>query len=168
MPDRISEAYLEVKEVATGEVVTVIEVLSPTNKRAGEGRELYLKKRSAALGSRTSLVEIDLLRTAAPMPIVGAQPSSDYRILVSRGDGRPMADLYPFSLRDPIPRFRVPLKHGDPLEPELDLGRILHDLYEAVGYDLAIDYRDDPEPCLARRTDRAWAARVLRKAGLKR
>jgi Protein of unknown function (DUF4058) len=56
------ERYLEVREVATGEVVTVVEILSPKNKRTGEGREHYLNKRRKVLGSQSHLVEIDLLR----------------------------------------------------------------------------------------------------------
>lgn len=39
------EAYLEVREIATQKVITVIELLSPKNKRPGEGREAYLNKR---------------------------------------------------------------------------------------------------------------------------
>ena len=35
------EAYLEVREIATQKVITVIELLSPKNKCPGEGREVY-------------------------------------------------------------------------------------------------------------------------------
>jgi Protein of unknown function (DUF4058) len=61
----IKERYLEVREVATKELITVIEVLSPTNKRS-EGRSLYETKRIKILTSMTNLVEIDLLRSASP------------------------------------------------------------------------------------------------------
>jgi hypothetical protein len=37
MPEEVREAYLEVWLVETREVVTVLEILSPTNKRPGEG-----------------------------------------------------------------------------------------------------------------------------------
>jgi hypothetical protein len=63
MPWEVKERYLEVREVATKELVTVIEVLSPTNKKAGEGRSLYEAKRIKTLTSMTNLVEIDLLRS---------------------------------------------------------------------------------------------------------
>jgi len=42
MPDQIRETYLEVRS-ATGEVITLVVILSPTNKRTGEGRGLYLR-----------------------------------------------------------------------------------------------------------------------------
>lgn len=44
IPEEVSEGYLEIREVAAGYVVTVIEVLSPKNKRAGTGREKFEKK----------------------------------------------------------------------------------------------------------------------------
>lgn len=51
MPEEIREGYLEIREVATGQVVTAIEVLSPANKRAGKGREAYETKRREVLGN---------------------------------------------------------------------------------------------------------------------
>jgi hypothetical protein len=62
LTEEITERYLEIREVKTGKVITVVEVLSPKNKRVGEGREKYLTKRQKVLNSMTHLVEIDLLR----------------------------------------------------------------------------------------------------------
>src|SRR3954468_6061860 len=45
--DRFRETYLEVRESATGDVVTSIEVLSPTNKLPGRGRREDEEKRAA-------------------------------------------------------------------------------------------------------------------------
>lgn len=83
--EEMQERYLEIREVKTGAVITTLEVLSAKNKRAGEGRDAYLRKRQQVLTSLTHLVEIDLLRAGKPMPIQGNMPSADYRILVSRG-----------------------------------------------------------------------------------
>jgi hypothetical protein len=116
--EEVREAYLEVKEAATQLVITAIEILSPTNKR-GDGRKKYEQKRQQVLSSRTHLVEIDLLREGEPMPIVETVPPSAYRILVSRSDLRPTADLYPFNLPAPIPQFALPLQSGD-REPMID------------------------------------------------
>jgi Protein of unknown function (DUF4058) len=98
LPDEVRETYLEVRETGTDYVVTVLEILSPTNKRLGRGRRLYEDKRMEVLASRTHLVEIDLVRAGEPMPITGHGSASEYRILVSRGDCRPNANLYPFGL----------------------------------------------------------------------
>jgi hypothetical protein len=127
LPDRIREGYLEVRDIATGQVVTMVELLSPTNKRAGEGRRLYEEKRLQVLGTRIHLVEIDLLRGGEPMKMWGDGKDSHYRILVSRADRRPRADLYAFNLRDLIPPFSFPLRPGDE-EPMVALGTLLHAL----------------------------------------
>jgi hypothetical protein len=111
LAEEVTERYLEIREVATGMVVTVIELLSPKNKRPGEGRIAYLRKRTQVLASVSHLVEIDLLRGGQPLPITSSH-ASDYRILVSQADRRPTADLYGFDLQQPIPPFPVPLMSG--------------------------------------------------------
>lgn len=49
MQVEVKERYLEVREVGTHEVITIIEVLSPKNKRKGEGRIAYEKKRQLSI-----------------------------------------------------------------------------------------------------------------------
>src|SRR4051794_1741964 len=56
------EYYIEIVRMPEAEVVTVVEVLSPTNKQ-GDGRGLYSNKRGHLLRtSSVNIVEIDLLR----------------------------------------------------------------------------------------------------------
>lgn len=145
--EEITERYLEIREVKTGKVVTVIELLSPKNKRVGEGRDKYLIKRQKVLDSLTNLVEIDLLRTGKFMPMAEAI-SSDYRILVSRSHLRPEAELYPFNLRESIPQFLLPLQSGD-REPVVNLFEVLKQVYQEAALDLAIDYSQQPIPPLS-------------------
>ncbi|MFQ5595359.1 MAG: DUF4058 family protein [Anaerolineae bacterium] len=159
VPDLIEEGYLEVRDVASGEVVTALELLSPTNKRPGEGRRLYETKRLTILGSLTHLVEIDLIRAYEPMLVYGDGRRSHYRIMVSRSNRRPRADLYTFNVQDQIPAFKLPLRRGDE-EPVVDVGQLLHELYDRAGYDLSVDYRLDPVPALEGE-DAAWAAQLL-------
>jgi len=148
MLEEAREIYLEVREVSTRKVVTLIELLSPKNKRAGVGRKTYLKKRLKILESDTHLIEIDLLRNGKPMPVINQSVSSHYRILVSRSERRPLADLYAFNLPDPIPAFPLPLQAGD-TEPIVDLQPLLHGVYERAGLDLAIDYDRTLPPSLS-------------------
>lgn len=155
MNDEVDENYLEVHEVTTGKLVTILELLSPVNKLHPQGREDYERKRDMVFRSRTNLVEVDLLRAGAPLPVVGKQVRSDYRILVSRGARRPHAHLYAFSLRQPIPQVPLPLLPGDS-EPLLDINTILHSLYERARFDLRLDYSQPPAPPLAK-ADAEWA-----------
>jgi hypothetical protein len=165
MPEIIRESYLEVRDVATREVVTVIEVLSPKNKRPGEGRKAYDKKRLRVLGSSTHLVEIDLLHDGKPMLILQNDISSNYRILVSRSEYRPKADLYAFNLQNSIPPFSLPLREDDS-EPIIDLQTLINELYDRASYDLIIDYRQEPVPALSEE-NAAWVDTLLREKGLR-
>ena len=165
LPEEIREAFLEIRSVTIEQVITVVELLSPVNKNTGEGRRQYEQKRLALLGTRTHLVEIDLLRAGQLMPMRGYQGQSDYRVLISRSEQRPRAELLPFSVRQPIPRFHLPLTGGDD-EPEVDLTRLLHTLYDRAGYDLRIDYRAEADPPL-NGSDATWVDELLRAAGLR-
>ncbi|MFB2936925.1 DUF4058 family protein [Aerosakkonemataceae cyanobacterium BLCC-F154] len=151
--EETQERFLEIREVGTGTVVTVVEALSPKNKRAGEGKVKYNAKRQAVLNSTAHLVEIDLLRTGEPMLVAGGI-ASDYRILVSRANCRPAADLYPFNLRESLPCFLLPLRLGD-REPVIDLPAVLKQTYEEAALDLAIDYTQPPIPPVSD-DDFAW------------
>jgi hypothetical protein len=151
----VRDTFLEVREAVTGNVVTVLELLSPANKLHRKGREDYEAKRQEYFTCRTSLVEVDLLRAGEPMPLVRKPPRSDYRILVSRGYRRPRAHLYRFGVRQPIPAFPLPLLRDDP-EPQVDLNAILHALYERASYDLRLDYTKPPAPPLGAE-DADWA-----------
>lgn len=152
LAEEIQERYLEIREIATGRVVTVIELLSPKNKRSGDGRDAYSQKRQRIMLSQTHLVEIDLLRSGEPLPMLGAA-TSDYRILVSRSDRRPKAQLYAFNLRQPIPQIQIPL--ADDTATTLDLQPLLHQIYDRARFALAIDYQKAPIPKLLP-DDRVW------------
>jgi Protein of unknown function (DUF4058) len=140
--EEVQQSYLEVRDAATKEVITAIEVLSPANKRS-DGRRKYEAKRQDILESLTHLIEIDLLREGEPLPMEADRLESHYRILISRSNTRPIADLYAFNLSDRIPNIPIPLRPEDP-EPVLDLQQILTDLYEQLGYAYFIDYTQTP------------------------
>ncbi|MGA7937228.1 MAG: DUF4058 family protein [Kovacikia sp.] len=145
--EEVQERYLEIREGGTGTVITTIELLSPKNKRSGEGRNAYLQKRQQTLGTATHWVEIDLLWGREPMPMLGAV-GSVYRILVSRSQERPKAQLYAFSLRQPLPPLPIPLRLGE-TEPVLELQPLLNRVYDKARFELAIDYQQSPIPKLS-------------------
>jgi hypothetical protein len=164
LPEMLTEAYLEIRAVDTEEVVTVIEVLSPKNKQVGVGRLQYETKRLKILGSMNHLVEIDLLRQGSPMPMAG-QPQTHYRIVVSRSESRPKAQLYGFNLQDKMPEFPVPLRAGES-EPTIDLKPLLDEIYDQGSYDLRIDYRRVPVPTLSE-SDMTWVNERLHQQNLR-
>lgn len=160
MPVEVKQRYLEVREVSTHQVITVIEILSPKNKRYGVGRTAYEKKRQLVLASESHLIEIDLLRENTPMPMIGVEVTSDYRIVVSRGTTRPIADLYEFQLTDPIPDFSLPLKLDDP-ELTVDLQTIVLGVYDRGSYQFRIDYHQSVPPPKLSQANQQWVDELL-------
>lgn len=156
--ESVEEAYLYVRFVETGEVVTAIELLSHTNKRLGENRDEYLEKRGELLRSHVHFVEIDLLRAGRPMP-KAESPQSDYRLFIRHLENPRQARIYPFNVQDAIPIFPLPLLPDDP-EPLVDLGALLKSVYARARYDLVINYDEPPEPPLSA-ADAEWARHLL-------
>lgn len=158
MPEEVTERFLEVRLTQSGDIVCVIEVLSPKNKRSGIGREAYQTKRQKILQSQTNLIEIDLLRGGEAMPVLTTIEAS-YRILVSRGHSRPAADLYAFGLTEPLPTIPIPLLKDD-VEPVVDLQALLNDIYTRARFDLSIDYDQPIKPALPDE-EADWVKHVL-------
>jgi len=160
LPEEVRESYLEIRDVVNGQVVTVIEILSPKNKRNGEGRIAYERKRNRVLASATHFIEIDLLRKGTHFPLGQSSISTQYYVLVARGDRRPHGDLYAFPLRSPLPSFPLPLSGAD-VEPMIDLQTIFQGVYDRAGFDMVINYE---EPSLMKLDDAAdgeWAEKIL-------
>jgi hypothetical protein len=146
MPERVPHVTVEIRDTARRELVTAIEVLSPTNKR-GEGRREYLTKRQRILLSTAHLMEIDLLRQGQPIPMQQPLPKKPYFVFLSRAELRPLTDVWPIDLNEPLPTVPVPLFSSDP-DVELDLQQAFNHIY-GLGYDLAVDYTRPPEIPLA-------------------
>ena len=160
MPERMREAFLAIRKRETREVVTIVEVLSPGNKRPGsDGRREYLSKREAILQSAAHLVELDLLRQGKRLPTIEPLPPADYYAFICRGQRRPRAEVYPWTLRHPLPAIPVPLARDDP-DVALDLHPIFNTVYDRAGYDYSLDYRRPIEPPLSD-ADTAWAKQIV-------
>lgn len=155
--DKIREAYLEIRTLKGERIVTVIEVLSPSNKVAGSSpRNAYLGKRRRWLNSESHFVEIDLLRGGERVNPVGVRlPTCDYRVIISRVEMRPLAHFWQVKLRDTLPVIPVPLLGDDP-PATMDLGQVLNEVYDRARYDIQIDYSSDPPAPELTRENRKW------------
>jgi len=153
------ETFITIRRGSPARVVTVIELLSPTNKRKGtEGRDQYLDKIHALLRTSVSLVEIDLLR-GGERPAVSDPPPGDYFAMVSKPKPRPLAEVYGWSLADPLPRILIPLSIEDP-DVLLDLQAAFNLVYDRAGYDYAINYKHRVIPSL-RETEQTMITKVV-------
>lgn len=172
LDEPVTQGSIEIIDAASGNrVVTVIEVLSLTNKDAGEGCDLYLQKRQEARAARVSLVEIDLLRggrrllPVAPERLPRAY-RTPYQVCTWRGWQPTAVEIYRLPLRERLPKISVPLRPTDADVP-LDLQAIVEQCYRNGSYEDDIDYRRSAEPPLVG-DDARWADALLRKHGLRR
>lgn len=164
--DEIHEARLEVIDRQQQQVVTVIEILSPSNKVAGSrGRASYETKRREVMTSPSHLVEIDLLRTGEAIHVRELLPPADYVVHVSRKGSRPKGLVWPVLLKQQLPVIAIPLNAEDP-DAALDLQLVLNTAYDRAAYDLEIDYRIDPIPPL-KSNAASWASELLRVKGMR-
>jgi hypothetical protein len=164
MPEEVKQRYLVIRDSASQRIVTVIEVLSPANKRAGGAdRALYLAKRDEVLMGGANLVELDLLRGGRRLPSQEPLPPADFYAIVCRASERPRASAFPWTLRQPLPTIPIPLADGDPDVP-LALQAALTTLYDRAGYDYSLNYSGDVDPPLPD-ADLTWCQDILRSQG---
>ena len=167
LTNEIREWRVKVIDREYRRVVTVVEVLSPTNKVPNsEGRKSYLEKRQEVMLSKSNMVEIDLLRAGQPLFADTMVPRHDYIIHVSQARQRPRGHAWPILITQKLPAILIPLREEDP-EVSLDLQAVLDTIYEQAGYDLELDYRADPVPPLRGETA-TWSDELLREKGLRK
>jgi hypothetical protein len=146
-------------------LITVIEILSPSNKRLShdDGRE-YQRKRRELFRSSVHLLEIDLLRGGERMPLEEPVPAAPYYVMLSREHCRPRVQVWPIQRSDPLPTVPVPVSEGDPDVP-LDLGAVVASVYERGAYERRLDYAIAPPPPALSEADAAWLDGLLREQG---
>ncbi len=143
IPERVAQVTLEIRDVAQRALVTAIEILSPTNKY-GEGYQEYLNKRQRILHTPTHLIELDFLRRGKRVPMQQPLPATPYFVFLSRSERRPRVEVWPIQLNMHLPTIPVPLLSPDH-DVTLDLQLAFETIYDALNYDLSIDYTRAPE-----------------------
>jgi hypothetical protein len=150
-------------QVPVLELVTVLEILSPSNK-AGSGRADYLVKREAYIDRPINLVEIDLILRGARMPMERRLPPGDYYAVVARAETRPDASVYAWPIQHPLPVLPIPLRSPDP-DVTLDLARVFTLSYDRGRYELFMRYGTPlPAGLPIDAEARSWAETVVRGA----
>jgi hypothetical protein len=147
--------YLEIRDRLSRELVTVLEMLGPSNKR-GDDRPQYLAKRRQLLESSAHLIEIDLMRGGKPMPNAN-RPGCAYSVVVSRAD-RPRVGFWPIGLKERLPEIPIPLRKPDG-DARVNLQEVLNHVYDVFGYENFV-YAGSPAPALSPE-DLRWATQVL-------
>lgn len=167
-PDELHEAFVEIIDRVGQRVVTLIELLSPTNKTPGPGREQYVHKQHEVLRSSAHLVEIDLLHGGAhtvAVPRANLVRHTPFYGLVSvwRATQPQQYEVYFVRLPERLPRLRIPLLPDDH-DVSLDLSAIYTRCYDAARYDLDLDYTQPPSVELSP-SELIWLEKWLRDKG---
>lgn len=165
-----TERHIEIIDRNSGHrVVTVIELLSPSNKVGEEGRRAYRRKQDEYRSGGVNLVEIDLVRQGTFILAVSEMrlPPALRRtnmVCVRRAGSSRGAEIYPAPLRDSLPNVAVPLRQSDP-DVVLQLQPLIDECWRRGRY-ATIDYRSPPVPSLNEEDER-WADELLRRTGLR-
>jgi hypothetical protein len=160
-PER--HTWVEIRRLPERSRVGIVELLSPRNK-TGLGRGEYLTRRTNFLRGLVDLIELDFLLGGRRLPMGGPLPGGDCYAIIARAGRRPDADVYAWSVRQPLPVLPIPLRAPDPDLP-LDLAAVYATTYERGRYARRLDYTAPLTVPLAA-ADRTWAegqARAARK-----
>jgi len=161
------EEFIEVRQRSDGKLVTLVDVVSPTNKLIDAGRQAYLGKRTECKSQGASLVEIDLVLQGQPTLEYSRDglPDWDYAVTVTRASQPERYEIYSATLQKRLPRFRLPLA-ADDRDTVLDLQASFTRCYDQGGFAAKIDYERDPSPPLPRE-DIQWLNELLKQQKLR-
>ena len=166
--DEEIERWLEIRD-ATGRIISVLELLSPSNKLESADRDRYLRKRRSFISGGVNFAEIDLVRQGAslfPQAIRSLlrEKAACYGVCIFRAERPVEREVYPPPLRERLPVIRVPLRPTD-ADVVLDLQPLVDQCHERGRYHL-LDYRLNPDPPLPPE-DAAWVDEILRNHHLR-
>ncbi|MCX6028028.1 MAG: DUF4058 family protein [Chloroflexi bacterium] len=163
--EAIPHLRIEIRDVAERRLVTLIEILSPA-KKVGQGADDYDRRRRGLLKRDLHLLEIDLLRGGRRITLWGEWPPGTYYVYLSRAEDRPVTDVWPIGLCEPLPVVPVPLLEPDP-DVTLDLQAAVNACFDLVHYERLLDYSTSPTPPDLASEDAAWVDARLAAAGLR-
>lgn len=156
-----SEDYIEIRQRGDGQLVTLIELVSPANKVTAQGRVAYLEKRREVRSHGASIVEIDLVLQGKPLLDYSREslPDWNYVVTVTRNTQPDRHEIYTSTLQKRLPRFRLPLA-PDERDTVFDLHSAFTRCYDQGGFAERIDYRKDPRIQLEE-DDQVWLRELL-------
>lgn len=134
------ERFIQIYTLSNRQLVTVIDLLSPSNKRPNSlGRSEYLEKRQRLLQAGVNLVGIDLLLQGERLPTNEPLPEGDYYAFVACSSRLPVVEVYYWRLGQPLPTIPVPLLPED-RDVWLNLQAVYEQVYTRARYDVLLDF----------------------------
>jgi len=161
------EEFIEIRQRNDSRLITLVDVVSPTNKTTSAGRAAYLEKRKEAKSSNSNLVEIDLVLQGQPMLDYSREglPDWDHAVTVTRATQPERYEIYTATLQKKLPKFRLPLA-ADDRDTVLDLQTVFSRCFDQANFMGQIDYLREP-PTRVAADDRKWIDEMLRQQKLR-
>jgi hypothetical protein len=162
------EQFIEIRQRSDNRLITLVEVISPSNKMTVAGRQAFLDKRKEGRSAGANLVEIDLVLQGQPLLDYSREglPDWDYAVTVSRSTQPDRYEIYTATLQKRLPRFRLPLASDD-RDTVLDLHAAFTRCYDQGSFSSKIDYKRDP-PTAVKDEDKKWLNELLRQQKLRK
>jgi hypothetical protein len=156
------EEFIEIRNRGASRLVTLIEIVSPGNRTTAAGRDAYLAKRREGRAGGANLVEIDLVLQGHPTLDFSREglPDWDYAVTVTRANQPDRFEIYKATIREHLPRFRLPLS-GDDRDTVIDLHAVFTRAFDQGDFADQIDYHRDPTTIIDD-DDRRWLDQLLR------
>lgn len=99
-------------------------------------------------------------------PLEQPVPAAPYYVTLSRAPDRPVVEVWPIRLAEPLPLIPVPLLEPDP-DAVLDLSAVVTSVYERGGYARLIDYKQTPPPPALSVQEKTWLNSHLQAAAIR-
>lgn len=158
LPVEVKIAYTTIRNRKNNQLVALIEILSPVNKRR-PGYKKYCEKRMETQAADVHLLEIDLLRRGKRAIQHPTAQQAPYLVSLWNANTR-NTELWSFGIRDSLPVVPVPL-----LEDEiavLNLPAAYQQAYTTSQYDIGIDYDEIPPPPVFAKQESEWIAEQIK------
>ncbi len=161
----IKQRYLEIRDARSGgRVITVIEFVSPTNKRSGDGLTKYCQKQQECRDGGVHLMKIDLTRAGdrsliMPIALLKRRNRTIYQAWLSRANDRDRGWAFRLPLTQRLPSLPIPLRPTDQ-DVLLELQPLIDQVYEKGRYSEDIDYSEPLDPPLSP-PESEWAVQLL-------
>ncbi len=168
LKEQMQEPFLEIRQKSSSDkLVTLIELISPTNRTHPEGKLRYELRRTEARNEGAHFVELDLVlqgQTCLEAELTSLT-ESQYVCCVTRA-ARPIKhELYGTLLTKRLPRIRLPMI-ADERDLVLDVQALVNRVFDRC-FDGQIDYNVDPHVPLSD-ADRHWMDQLLRNEKLRK
>jgi hypothetical protein len=158
--EEVRHSRIEILHRPDRSLVTILEMLSPTNK-SGEGFKEYRAKRTHILCQNVHLVELDLLVGGQRPTLLEPLPTGDYFVYLTRAETRASCEVYHWTVRQVLPAIPIPLKAPD-ADLQIDLEQVFQVAYERGRYSRSLFYGQTPSAPLSK-ADGHWAKALSAK-----